>query len=371
MVNIFETVSFLKSELFVELKFRRPSEWNGYSTWSANKHRLTLGDKIGTARGRLDALDMSGVLDTPIEDLFNLINKEEGHWLRLTELNMFDGDTQHLDNPKLFKELVPNLRKLNLGMNWIESFDKDVFKHAGKLLELELNLSRIKNRTYLTNETFHGLVNLRVLNINMSTFDSLELFNCLCNLEELTLLVNQESPFNRLETFPRQLSKLRVLKLNLRCEVEWIAPTAFDHLTCLEQFEFDCSKCYLNDGLEAHPLAIGITPRFLKIIYVKTLRLLGSESSVANIETIFCYKPNSSDRWHDVQLTKLESNWPLSGLKRLSAVPFDDKSLSFNQMLNLEVLSLSVSDFGVLRSSGLGSLCKLRELRVDFNYAGR
>jgi hypothetical protein len=104
----------------------------------------------------------------------------------------------------------------------IESFDKDAFKYAEKLLELVLNFKRITNWSFLTNETFNGLVNLRVLSVNLGTFGSLEPFNCLCNLEELTLGVNDESPFKRIETFPRQLYKLRVLKFYFKCEVEWI-----------------------------------------------------------------------------------------------------------------------------------------------------
>jgi hypothetical protein len=152
------------------------------------------------------------------------------------------------------------------------------------LLELELNFKRITNWSFLMDETFNGLVNLRVLIVNLGTLDSLEPFNCLCNLEELTLCVIHKSPLTRIETFPRQLYKLRVLKFHFKCEVEWIAPTAFDHLTCLEQFEFECFKLYLNDNHQ-RLLEIGAAPRFFKAICFTTLWLLGSESSVANIET--------------------------------------------------------------------------------------
>jgi hypothetical protein len=67
-----------------------------------------------------------------------------------------------------------------------------------------------------------------------------------------------------------------------------------------------------------------------------------------------------------VELTKLECDWPLSGLKKLSAILLNEKSLSFNQMLNLEFLSLNFADLGLLSRSGLGCLCKLKEIKVGY-----
>jgi hypothetical protein len=114
-------------------------------------------------------------------------------------------------------------------------------------------------------------------------------------------------------------------------------------------------------------LEIGIAPRFLKVVGVKTLRLLGGESSVANIETIELFEMAYSG----VQLTKMESEWPLRGLKRLTAKPLNEKSLPFSQMVNLELLELSFSDFGVVLSwIELGCLCKLRDLKVDYDERG-
>jgi hypothetical protein len=64
-VSIFEAASLLKSELFVELKFIRPMEWGGYVTERSENPRFTLGNQIGTARERLDAIDMTGVSSVP------------------------------------------------------------------------------------------------------------------------------------------------------------------------------------------------------------------------------------------------------------------------------------------------------------------
>jgi hypothetical protein len=64
-------------------------------------------------------------------------------------------------------------------------------------------------------------------------------------------------------------------------EIEWISPTAFDHLTRLERFDFVCFKYTLTQ-----PLEIGIAPRFLKVDGAKQFRLLGDEKSVSDIETI-------------------------------------------------------------------------------------
>jgi hypothetical protein len=377
-VTIFETVSSLKSKLFVVLKFKKqkqPVLMSSYSMQKADERRVTLGDKIGIARQRLDALTMSDFLEQPIEDLFTSIDEENDCltdklvcWPRLTEICMFDCDTAILNNSELFEKLAPNLLKLDLGLNPIKLLDADVFKYADKLIKLCLNLSETTN-PMLRNETFHGLVNLRVLDVNVENLDSLEPFNCLLNLEELILFVGgKKSPIKRLDAFPSQLSKLRFLELALLCELEWIAPTAFDHLTCLKRFEFEC---FSNSEIQP-PLEIGISPCFLQVIGIKTLRLLGSQSSVANIETIklFSLDPDVSYRWKSVKLTRLECYWPLSGLKRLSAWPLDEKSLMFEQMVNLEFLSLRLSDLFVLSMSGLGCLCKLAELQFSFHNDG-
>jgi hypothetical protein len=247
-VTIFETASSLQSELFVELKLKKqPVSMSSYSMQKADERRVALGDKIGIARQRLDALNMYGFLKQPIEDLFTSIDEENDCftdelvcWPRLTELNMFNCGTTALNNSELFEKLAPNLLELDLCRNQIKFLDADVFKYAGKLLKLSLDLSKMKN-PMLRNEMFRSLVNLRVLNVYLENLDSLEPFNCLLNLEELILFVEgKESPIKRLNAFPSQLSKLRVLELSLPCELEWIAPTAFDHLTCLERFEFDC-----------------------------------------------------------------------------------------------------------------------------------
>jgi hypothetical protein len=358
-VNIFERVSSLQSELFVELKLLRTR------VSKPGQKRLTLGDRIGMARKRLDALNMTGFLQEPIEDLFFLKSNKDGRMPRIIELNLFGYVTDTLTNPKLF-ELVPSLQKLNLGRNLIKSLTSNVFEHAGNLLELDL--TNIKNRIKLKTDTFHSLVNLRVLRLTLGTLDSLEPFNCLCNLEELTLCVKKGSPLGRLDAFSQQLSKLRVLELDFRCKFGWIPPTAFDRLTCLERFEFKCLKCNLNGGLEMQPLEIGIAPRSLKVVGVKTLHLQGGASSIANIETLELFHIDPAlSRKHGVQLTKLKSDWPLCGLKRLSATPFDEKSLSFKQMVNLEILSLQLVDFGVFSRCEFGCLSTLRELNVNLD----
>jgi hypothetical protein len=367
-VTIFETVSTLKSELFVKLKFRQARERNCYPERKQGKRRVTLGDKIGMARERLDSFNMNRIQRQPIDDLFTFIDEEKRCftdelvcWPRLVKLNMRGCSTNTLKNPKLFEKLVPNLRKLNLCQNYIKSLDADVFKYADKLLELGISFSKNDNHIKLTNDSFYSLENLRVLNIDLDFFDSLEPFSCLCNLEELIINVS-ESPIKRLDAFPSQLSKLRVLKLNL-CKVELVLPTVFDNLKCLERLEFDC---FSNSGIQQ--LEIGVAPRFLKVLGVKTLRLRSCESSVGNFETIELSKfnPPYSNMYFGEPFTKLECDWPLSGLKKLSASLLDEKSLSLNQMLNLEFLSLDLPDFGLLSRSGFGCLCKLAELQVNY-----
>jgi hypothetical protein len=372
-VKNFETVSFLQSELFVELKFKKQREWNNYSEQNAGERRVTLVNEIGTARERLDALDMTIMMEQPIEDLFTLKDKGETDrltdelvcWPRLTELDMVICGTKTLNNLELFKKLLPNLRKLSLRRNPIKLFAKEVFKHAGKLLEPELDF--FKNNDFvslITNETFHGLENLRVLNITLSSFDSFEPFNCLCNLEELALHVDRESTIKRLDAFPSQLSKLRVLKLHCSRAIEWISPTAFNHLTRLERFEFICIK-YPH----TQPLEIGIAPRFLQVVGVKKLRLLGDESSLQNIETIEFLQKDSykSGIWSSGEVEQLECDWPLGGLKRLSTMLLTKSSLPFNKMVSLVVLKLELIDLSVLFRSGIGCLSELRELTVDHN----
>jgi hypothetical protein len=221
----------------------------------------------------------------------------------------------------------------------------------------------------LRNEAFHGFVNLRVLNVNLVTLDSLEPFSCLCNLEELMIHVeNEKVQVKRLDAFPSQLSKLRVLKLTLVCKVEWISPTFFDHLTCLERFEFGCYEFYSNAWQVIQPFEIKVAPRFLKLYPIKKLRLVGGKSSVANIETIeLCeFEPNTFGRLHYNELSELGCYWPLSGLKRLNAMPMKKNSLSFNKMLNLEILNLKLYDYGVLDWRALGCLSKLKELQLRF-----
>jgi hypothetical protein len=267
-----------------------------------------------------------------------------------------------LNNPELFQKLIPNLHKLDLSNNPIQSIDADVFKYAEKLLELKIDFWDYINYK-ITNETFRGLVNLRVFNVSLLHLKSFEPFSCLCSLEELIICLKRELSSNRLYAFPSQLSKLRVLKLKFECELEWIAPTAFDHLTCLEWFDFEFIKSYYDKGQETQLIEIGVAPRWLRIVPVDTLRLLGGESSVANIETIgLCESKPVLNRF----CTKLECDWPLSGLKKLTAMPLNEKSLSFNQMLNLELLILHVAEFGVLSRSELGCLCKLKELQVHY-----
>jgi hypothetical protein len=274
----------------------------------------------------------------------------------------------NLKNVKLFKELVPNLQKLNLGRNYIKSLDADVFKHAEKLIELDLDLSKIENPIF-RNETFLGLFNLRVLNVDSIILDSLEPFNCLSNLEELRLVVDRKSPIKKLDAFPDQLFKLRVLELDFRCEVLWVAPTVFDHLKCLERFEFTCFKW--RSDIQMDLLNMRIAPRFLKVIGVKTLRLLGGECSMANIETIELFELNPNILGlHESLVTKLECHWPLSGLTMLNATLLNEKSLLFEQIINLEFLSLVLNDLSMLSRSGLDCLCNLKELKVEFNNTG-
>jgi Leucine-rich repeat (LRR) protein len=376
-VYIFEKVSSLNSKLFVELKIGEYSEWRlAREGRETGEKYMTLGDTIGTACERLDAIYMTSIKKEPINDLFTSIDEKTGQftdklvcWPRLVELNIFGHEIDTLENPVLFEKLVPNLRKLNLDNNPIKSLDVDLLKHAKKLHELDLDLSNIKSCT-ITNETFHGLVNLRVLNINSILFDSFEPFNCLFNLEELTLVMERQSPFKRLEAFPHQLSKLRMLKLNFGCEIEWIEPTAFDHLIFLERLELECLGWNSNNGPQV--LQIGKAPRHLKIVQVERLRLLGSEKLLAGIENIELFQLNAhrSGRWRDIQLKKLECDWPLSGLKRMSATLLNEKSLSFNQMRNLEFLCLNFSDFLALSKCRLGCLSKLKELKIDFNFTG-
>jgi hypothetical protein len=371
-VNIFETVSSLHGELFVELKINY-ARFNSSYRNTFYKFDVTLCKIIGKARKRFDAFNMTDVRQEQIGSLFAIEDEEDGSWPRLIELNMYACDPSTLTNPKLFEKLVPSLRKLNLGdWNTIRVLAVDVFKHADKLLELDINLSEI-NKSLFTNEIFHGLENLRVLNL-IVLVDSLEFFNCLCNLEELRLVLNEKSSFKRLDAFPSQLFKLRVLQLDLKCKVEWIAPSAFDHLTCLEWFELNYRKCESViesrwDSMQL--LEIGLGPRFLKVVGVKTLRLVGCASSVANIETLELFESDLKRYgYHGVQLTKLECDWPLSGLKRLSAMPSNGKSLALKQMANLEFLRFKLSDLDVLVSSELSCLCKLKELIVDIDYNG-
>jgi hypothetical protein len=363
-VTIFEEVSSLKNKLIVEIKIRTPETRIIYPKWK--RARVTLDDKIGIARERLDALSIN-LMDKPIKKLFmrnlkkDCLTDKLVCWPRLIELNMYRCNVETLNNP-FFEMLVPNLRKLNLGQNRIESLEADAFKYAGKLLELDLHLSEIKN-SLLSSEKFNGLLNLRVLNVNLKSLDSLEFLSCLFNLEELVINVDNTFPLKRLDAIPKQLSKLRTLKLNFKCDIERIAPTTFDHLTCLERFEFKRDNCSSKNGLTQNPLEIGVAPRFLKVVGIDTLRLRSCESSVANIETI-----ELCEDQHELKLTKLECDWPLSGLKRLSAIPLNENSLSYNQMLNLEFLSLNLTDFGLLSRSGLDCLFNLTELRVGYNY---
>jgi hypothetical protein len=377
-VKYFETVSFLHRELCVELKFEKTREWSNYFEQKAGERRVTLANQIGTAGERLDALDMTNMLELAIDDLFMMTDEDETGrftdelvcWSRLTELNMYGCGSGTLDNPELFGKLFPHLRKLNLNWNPIKSLAEDVFKHAGKLLELEIDFSKNDDPiSLITNKTFSGLVNLRMLDVKLKTLESLEPFNCLCNLEELAIHVDRESALKRLDAFPSQLSKLRVLKLQFCYKIEWISLTAFDHLKRLERFEFACFE-YL--GIQ--PLEISIAPRFLKFVGVEKLRLLGDESSVRNIETIEFlqsdFYESQSSIWSSGQVERLDCDIFLSGLERLSTMPLNEASLSYNKMLNLEVLNLNLADFGVLKRSGLGCLSKLKELTVDRDLNG-
>jgi hypothetical protein len=337
-VSIFETASSLHSQLFVELKFM--PKWRLDTISEQAELRVALGERIGSARARIDALDMTAVEKQPIEDLFVHKENEDGSWPRLMELNMYDCHTVTLNNPKLFENLVPNLRKVNLGRNPITFLQPDVFKHAGKLVELKFDISRNKNPIKLTNEVLQSLVNLRVLNVNLENLDLFEPFSCLCNLDELILNVNEQLPLKQMCAFPKQLAKLRVLKLDLNCEVDWIPLTAFNHLKCLERFELDYYYLDTSNRQTMQLLEIGIAPRSLKLVGFRTLRLLGGRSSVANIESMKLSQ--TSNCWRELRLEKLECEWPLSGLKRLSAMPLNEKSLPFNQMQNLEYLSLKM-----------------------------
>jgi Leucine-rich repeat (LRR) protein len=365
-VSIFETVSSLHSELFVELKFKPDNL--GFLTLEENQLRVTLGEKIGKARERLNK-----ILYERIENIFTQKDKEDGRWPRLTELNMHQSGTDTLNNPELFKKLVPNLRKLNLGQNRIRTLGVDVFKNAEKLIELICDVdddycdfNNPGHPIKLTNEALHSLVNLRVLQVHLATLESLESLNYLSNLEQLTLNV-YEWPLERLFVFPEQLSKLRDLKLYLQCIPERIAPTAFDHLKFLVGLELVINNPCLTCELENHWLEIGIAPRFLSVVGVEHVRFLGGPSSVANIETM---QPPRRLAYNTVQLKNLECKWPLSGLKRLSVMPFSEASVPFNQMITLEFLTLILSDFGMLSRSGLGCLCNLTELEVIFDHRG-
>jgi hypothetical protein len=130
IVNLFEAVSSLQSELNVELKFGK--DWYDFSDRKANELQVTLGDRIGTARQRLDALNMIEIPKKAIKDLFTLISKKNDNsaeelvcWPRLTELHMIGCGMETLNSPLMFEILVPNLRELHLCPNtkkfWIRT----------------------------------------------------------------------------------------------------------------------------------------------------------------------------------------------------------------------------------------------------------
>jgi hypothetical protein len=184
-----------------------------------------------------------------IEKLFLDDDEKEVAWPRLTELSIFCFPKCKipLQNPV---KLYQNLRKLELFFYHDCQLFEDDFKNVSNLEEL-----KIANDFKFSPNCFHGLVNLRVLELRSSNdpyfIQSFDMLSCLLNLEELDMA--KIMLLTPLVKFPSGLLKLKLLQLEF-VHAQCIAPTAFDHLVHLEQLIIlnDCYKT-IRRNMHAKP----------------------------------------------------------------------------------------------------------------------
>jgi hypothetical protein len=251
-------------------------------------------------------------------------------WPALTELVFSDFKMVNID-VRCLADYFPRLEKLDIGP---DSYIQ-------------------KSPVILTNEPFYALNNLRVLKIENLAVHSIEVLGCVCMplLDELFL--NCANDLNRINSFPH-FPKLTKLKLVLK-RVKLINPKAFDHFTQLTRFEIECKE------LEASSFETGVAARSMSFhVACMVLKLNSiSMSAVEEIQLINCCYKNKA---------RLETLVALSELKKLSAINWADEILPFQQMINLEHVSLETNDLSICKSGRLKFLTKLKVLEVKKGY---
>jgi Leucine-rich repeat (LRR) protein len=288
---------------------------------------------------RIIKLDMHSVYPDEFEeiDLFEnmlLITKEDKEdlvssvWPKLAELNVSSSCIDSYDQ----------------GENKITKLEKNLLRRAPNLVKLNLSNT---NLTRLSREALFYLQKLRVLRLSRVIIDSFEVFDCLVDLEELEVEIDCELLSRRvkkLALFP----KLTKLELKL-CNVEWISPDAFDHLTNINSFMFDFGF-NMDNTIET-----GLVPCSIRVSQDLKLLKLNSKN-VSRIEKIQFDELRSSS-------SNIESDLPLTGLKTLKICPASE--LSFLQMTNLESLSLTLNgNISFLDNGRLACLHSLKTLEL-------
>ncbi len=235
----------------------------------------------------------------------------------------------------------PQLKRLSMCLNELETLESYAFSDLENLQELDLSFNSIKQ---LGNNLFSNLSNLKTLKIFNNKINLIEpySFKGLKNLSKLDLGIN-EVEISKNAPYFEHLSNLKSLCLN-KNSIENLEPGVFDSLVSLEELDLSYNKikrlpdyCFRN---------------FSKL---KNLNLNGNHLELLELD---CFRG-----LNNLEELSLAHNL----IKSLPANP----SNHFRDLLKLKILDLSENSIQSLQSETFKGLKSLIKLSLSSNHLTR
>jgi Leucine-rich repeat (LRR) protein len=285
-------------------------------------------------------------------------------WSKLKELtfeiDLFHSEfIQYVCDPRIFKKL-PKLEKLKLMIDLNYFKNKNPFQDASNLTHLTMTDYDI---VHISDGSFNGLVNLRVLLVTVQRID-FKAFTCLEKLEELTLNTVLETISST--TFA-DLKKLKVLNLAC-CSIKSIDPTAFDHMKDLEELNLNQNELEEIKFTNAAPGKIQIKAN-TSLCSVEFNSSYVSKISEIRLCGFYDHRNRIVDSTTERKETMLVTSFPMNNLTKLKIKPIG--TMSFHQFLSLNELSLLLTNFEDLRPGQLSCLSNLKTLTLSITNSGK